>query len=331
MLDLKQGKYLLGIAIFLVGLLSGFLLSFWSNGSIEKEDIINTKQYTLLNPALDDSRRNFDFKSSKYLYSLENDLKEGVEKWKNDKFITDASIYYRDLINGPWMGINERAEFAPASLIKVPLLMAYYYRAEHDPTILDKKILVTGSYDYSQQIVKPEKELVIGKSYSVSELLDQMIIYSDNFAYNILNENIDVEDIYLVYDNIGIDMREFNEENPSGNIIKVNEYSSLFRTLYNASFLNKEYSQKVLDILSQTRYGEGLNFFLPKDLVVAHKFGERNNLDNNEQQLHDCGIIYSSNPYILCVMTKGFDREKMSLFIAQTSQLIYQFELTRGK
>ena len=38
--------------------------------------------------------------------------------------IRDVSVYYRDLLDGPWFGINESVEYNPASMMKVPVMVA---------------------------------------------------------------------------------------------------------------------------------------------------------------------------------------------------------------
>ncbi len=71
--------------------------------------------------------------------------------------------------------------FVPASLLKVPVMMAYYKQAESDPTLLSKKITFTKSVDQSVEYfasatIKP------GTTYSVEELIHAMIVNSDNDA-----------------------------------------------------------------------------------------------------------------------------------------------------
>ncbi len=44
-----------------------------------------------------------------------NELVEGMLSAGRASHI---SVYFRDLNNGPWFGINEKEEFSPASLLK---------------------------------------------------------------------------------------------------------------------------------------------------------------------------------------------------------------------
>jgi beta-lactamase class A len=50
-----------------------------------------------------------------------------------------TSIYYRDFKNGPWILINGEETFTPASLLKVPIMIALYKLAETNPAILTEE------------------------------------------------------------------------------------------------------------------------------------------------------------------------------------------------
>lgn len=59
-----------------------------------------------------------------------------------------------------------------------------------------------------------------------------------------------------------------------------------------------------MSILAQAKYPDGLTAGLPKNVTVAHKFGEHVNGDPkrgiDSVELHDCGVIYGPNlPYFL--------------------------------
>ena len=88
-------------------------------------------------------------------------------------------------------------------------------------------------------------------------------------------------------------------------------------------------SEKALEFLSQTEFKKGIVGNIPSDVKVAHKFGERTYLSSTGtlvyKELHDCGIVYASNnPYVLCVMTRGNDFEKLEDLIQSISQTAYE-------
>ena len=111
--------------------------------------------------------------------------------------------------------------------------------------------------------------------------------------------------------------------------VNAKEYGSIFRILYNVSFLGKDPSEKILSLLTQSEFKNGLRGGVPENIVIAHKFGERElKVGNNVapvKQLHDCGIIYyPGNPYILCIMTRGPSLQKLAPVIQRISSEVYQ-------
>lgn len=252
---------------------------------------------------------------------LESEIDEYIESKKTSGEISNAAVYFRQLRNGAWFGVNEREEYAPASLLKVPVMMAYFKAAEADKAILDKEIAFNGSVESINQRFAPAEELKTGENYTAEELLERLIKYSDNNALVLLAENINAGAIEKLMTDIGI---ENSSSNNSEDSMSVRSYASLFRILYNASYLNKDYSEKALQLLANTSFDEGLRKGVPKDVEIAHKFGQRDVDGVGLKQLHDCGIVYHPDgPYLLCVMTRGFDYDVLSNVIGEISKRTY--------
>lgn len=153
-----------------------------------------------------------------------------------------------------------------------------------------------------------------------------MIIYSDNNAYEILLANIDKTFLSNVYNDFGIILPDGGHPDS----ITARDFSLFLRVLYNASYLDKNYSEKALELLTETEFEGGLTLNLPKNITVAHKFGERfigtDTGQEISEELHDCGIIYyPGHPYVLCVMTKGKDFNSLALVISNISKKIYTY------
>lgn len=166
--------------------------------------------------------------------------------------------------------------------------------------------------------------LKLNQAYSVEELIDKMIIDSDNGAMSLLAVNIDNASLDSLYNVLGM-----QPPDSFGNItISPRVYSLFFRILYNATYLNRDMSEKALELLSKTNFKDGLVGGLPDNINAAHKFGEHvisNNGVQESVELHDCGIVYyEPSPYFLCIMTKGLDIEKLKNTIKDISNLVYQ-------
>lgn len=262
--------------------------------------------------------------------NLEYYLESYEKAKKTEGDITELSVYFRNLNNGNRFGTNEKELFSPASLMKLPLLLAYFKKDEIENGFLDKVVTFTRNWssdDYKQNIL-PEKKLQVGNQYKIIDIINQMIQYSDNEASIFLERNISENEFKRVFTDIWIEFPPFNNWAFDNNI-RVVDYSSFFRVLFNASYLNREDSEKVLQMLTKTKFKDWLVAGVSdNDILIAHKFGERSIFWNNgieRKQLHDCWIIYyPKHPYILCMMTRWYDRDKLKSVLQEVSSIIFE-------
>lgn len=322
----KVGLITLGIGL-VIGLLIGYLTTYTINSYERKSSQdslfvteIRAGGYKFINPLLECG--NFNPSSSRINITLKKKINEYIEKATSEGKVKHISFYYRDLNNGPWIGINEKHDYTPASLLKLPLLIAVLKKVENDTTILSSKINYNSRIDaVHTQNIGHDKMLKIGNSYTIEQLIEYMIVYSDNDAKNLLFNYIGGDLLTEMVMDMGINLT--NRE-LSNDFISVKDYSSFFRILFNASYLSITMSEKALDILSRTQFNDGLRAKLPKDILVANKFGERGFKNSKIKQLHDCGIIYiPDNPYLLCIMTQGEDFNVLKSTIADISEITY--------
>ena len=71
-----------------------------------------------------------------FKYKIESFVQEQIKSGRAKQ----VAVYYRDLHDGPWFGINNNIEFNPASMMKVPVMIAWLKRAEKDPVVLQRRI-----------------------------------------------------------------------------------------------------------------------------------------------------------------------------------------------
>ena len=256
---------------------------------------------------------------------LKDTLKQHIFALIGQGKVSHVSVYLRDLEFGPWMGINEDETYSAASLLKVVVMLTLLRQEELFPGILQQKIEVTPENisPYVQDFM-PERSIRSGEIYSVDELLEYMIVYSDNDATNVIHNflksrSMDVDLFQSTLEELGFIGQYKKNDN-----LTVKQSASLFRLLYNSSFLNKSLSMKALDLLSRTTFQEGIRAGVSDHIVVATKFGERITEDG-ERQIHDCGIVYTdSSPYLLCIMTRGLDPKILAEVIAEISSRVYE-------
>ncbi|MDE2590533.1 MAG: serine hydrolase, partial [Patescibacteria group bacterium] len=235
----------------------------------------------------------------------------------------NVSVYIRFPYLSDWTVINDNEKYSPASLLKVPVMMVYLNQSQFNPTLLATTLTYNIADDNQKQNFKPQEQMVQGKSYPIEDLIKRMIVYSDDTAEDLLTMNINKQDFDQIFDDIQIDRLNYvNQENS----MDVKTYSYFFRVLYNATYLNRRISEQALQLLTQTTFTHGIVAGVPKNVIVAHKFGERAFADTGEKQLHDCGIVYySQNPYILCIMTRGTSFANLETVLKNISAQVYTY------
>jgi beta-lactamase class A len=261
---------------------------------------------------------------------LKNKINNLIAEKIKDKKASVISVYF-DTRDGNWLSINPTEKYSPASLLKVPTAIAFFKEAEENPKLLSKKIAYSGAYDYNQfEYFKPPEKLVPGQSYTIEDLIGRMLGHSDNNAYFLLVENIDIKILTEVYSDLGI-VIPASLDSGQADFITIKQYANFFRVLHNASYLGRDMSEKALSLLSKDNLPQGIASGIPKDIPIAEKFGERNFSSQamdpySEKELHDCGIIYyPGHPYLLCVMTKGTSYINLAGVISDTSKLVYDY------
>lgn len=255
---------------------------------------------------------------------LQSELENYIENEKEKNNIINTSIYFRDLKNGPVFGINETAEFAPASLLKLPLAFVYLNWAEKDEDILNKQLIFKGGLEDFNQTFSLGEKLIVNNTYTIEELIMRMLKYSDNDSYATLIDYLLDNNNEQLLTQTFLELGFIAPQDAYDEVISVRRYGSIFRALYNSSILNTEKSERVLEWLSNSNFNDGIVAGVPKDIKVSHKFGERF-YEDGLKQLHDCGIVYfPKNPYLLCVMTRGKDFIQMSKVIENISREVYR-------
>ena len=317
--------------VFIAGVLLGkySIQQYDKKNTEESTDEVreNSTQYSYINPLLfvDDGESD----QPQYA-SLQSKINAYIDNEKSQSNIESASVYYRDLNTGRWTGINDDDTYAPASMLKVVLMIAYLKEAETDPSLLDKKLVYSGNSNDIEYFTATST-LVQGNSYSIRDLIIAMIDQSDNNANLILLNNMDTNYLIKVYQDLDLPI----PTDADTDFMSTKTYSTIFTTLYNATYLYKSVSEQALDLLAHTTFTQGLTEGVPSSITVSHKFGERNEVVGDASQykeLHDCGIVYyPHSPYFLCVMTKGNDFSKLSSVISGISSLVYQDEDTVNK
>lgn len=228
---------------------------------------------------------------------------------------TSVSIFLQDINTGAWLGINERNGFIPASLLKIPIMMAVFKRVDREEIKLtDTVSLVKEDLDPQSGTLYQKGE---GYNISYSDLIKSMILTSDNTAKNALKRQLTDPELNAIFAHVGIP-NPYSSTN--GQTVSPRGFSRIFKSLYLSTFLSPDLSEKALDLTTDTQMENLISAGVSPEIQVAHKYGER------PDGLSDCGIIYHpQNPYFLCIMTKEMTVPQAKQLIIELSNRIYQY------
>ncbi|MFA6365159.1 MAG: serine hydrolase [Candidatus Paceibacterota bacterium] len=258
-----------------------------------------------------------------------SDLKKELLK-EREKQSFKSYIYFSYLNNNAWVGLGERDGFYAASLVKVPLAMATYKAIEDGRLTLDVKYTITKD-DIDDGFGDLYKD-GLGKTLTVKELVDTMLIHSDNTAKNSIQSifsKLGVSDpMDDVYANLGWDFLPSIESggdptrDQNYRQISTKVLSNMFLALYSGTYLSLEHSQSILVDLAATPFNKQIDAGVPVGVSVAHKIG----VSIPDKTFSDCGIVYAPNRnYILCVGVVGVDEAGANNFISNISKTVYQY------
>ncbi len=323
---MKKRTILIQLVIFVIGASVGYTTNGRFNDTKNKKNgadlrLTREGQTSFINPLLAcdnsaDPLTNSDMKV----------FKSEVERYLNSRSdrgnVTKVSVYFRELIDGQWFSIGDTEQFIPASLRKVPLMIALLKQGEAEKDLLERKVVLDLSVDENlKQNIKPSHPTLLGSTYTIRDLIFRMIVYSDNNAFFYLTRIVKPVELQKVYSTLRVLDRP---QGASDNFMSVQTYESFFRVLYNATYLSRSSSSWALSIMSNSEFKTGIVAGVPPAVEVSHKFGEHSDAPGAPVQLHDCGIVYHpTHPYLICVMSHGPNYEFLSDVIAGVSKTIY--------
>ncbi len=209
--------------------------------------------------------------------------------------------------------------FESASLVKLAILVELARRFEagqckpEDTLVFEERFRVGGSGHLQKEPA--------GNKYRLDDLAEWTITESDNVATDMLFDYLKLDTLEPAMRTLGIRQMTVRrtifafEEIDRGrdNLISANDLASLYGKIARKELPRSEW---MLQILHKTHRHDLLQAQLPKEIKVAHKSGELTGF------LHDGGILYTKEPYILVILTQAEKADSES-FIQGLSADIY--------
>lgn len=210
---------------------------------------------------------------------------------------------------------NEQTEFTAASLYKL-WVMAVAFEQINQGNLHETDSVSLSRFQIEEIQGYWQEGITDDAYYSVADAIEQMIVVSDNDSAITLYTHIGedkIEDFLKRFNFTGSGFGSPPKTTPK-------DIAAYFEKLYKGLIVNREYSDKMLELLFKQRLNDRIPQLLPGDVRVAHKTGE---LDTFK---HDAGIVeIQDNAYIIVVMTDTPTPQNAVEVTAQISKDVYDY------
>lgn len=226
---------------------------------------------------------------------IDMDLAKDIETYFQENGIDHEKVAYciTDLEHNIKYSMNEKDEFIAASIYKLPLAMLYYDKVNDGEYTLDSTFTYSGYMHEDAGVVS--SNYGIGSQIPLSDLLDDLIEYSDNDAGHILYENLggwkEYKEAMTKYTD-SISENYYTEDNVS----TANTMNDVVTYLYE----HKEDYKDLIENMEKAEPGE----YLDRDtqLSMPQKYGMY------DSALNSVGFVECNTPYSIVVLTDLGDK-----------------------
>ncbi|OON97141.1 MAG: hypothetical protein ATN36_03985 [Epulopiscium sp. Nele67-Bin005] len=227
------------------------------------------------------------------------------------------AFYYENIITGETFSHNENLVFKSASTIKLPLATYIYKLASEGSLDLDSFMTYTSTYYYEGTGIIQKQ--AVGTSYTLRDLTQKNIVYSDNIAYRMLRAKVGLSNFQQYLRDIGTTMVDTH----SYNHINCIDYSKYIKDYYNFTLENPELGAELTYFWQNTDFNDHIPAGVP-NLEVGHKIGWL----PLENLYHDGGIVYDEQPYILIILHQGMGQAAQIQYFKTLTEKVHEYHET---
>lgn len=232
-------------------------------------------------------------------------------------------IYFVDLDNGNYLSLNGEKTFATASIIKLPILIAFFQDVEAgkiklDETLVMGRDVIVGGSGYMQ-------DLPPGSKFSARQTVNNMITTSDNTATNMIIKRMGGIDVLNQrFRSWGLQrtvMRNWLPDLKGTNTTTAKELVQLMALLEQGKLLQGT-KPEAIDILRRVKNRKLLPVGLGSGATIAHKTGDIGFL------LGDAGIVQmpTGKRYLVAVLVESaYDDPAARDYIQDVSRIVYTY------
>jgi hypothetical protein len=237
--------------------------------------------------------------------NLRADLAEYIKPYQGK-----VTLRYKNLVTNESYSLNSETQVPAASTIKLPLAIYIMKLADEGKLDLNEPLTYQSRhYSGGSGVIQNDK---VGTIYTIGELVEKAMIYSDNIAFIMLKERVGPNQFVAYLKSLGA----VNAYPGGRNLTSADDLTLYTGELYRYSNHSVN-GKKLIEYLEHTVY----NTTIPngiKDVPVAHKVGMiPMNLIYN-----DAAIVFASEPYTLAITTRGIAYEKSQEVIAEIASIV---------
>lgn len=252
----------------------------------------------------------------------------------------EVAVSVVDLADGREWHLRGDVVYHAASMMKVPVLIELFRRAERGGISLDERVplknefpsLVDGS-PYTLKAADDSDDLVytwVGTPVTWTQLAERMITRSSNLATNAVITRLGAESITATAHALGASprtvVRRGVEDQKAfdrgiNNEMTSHDLAGLFAALERGTVAGPGGTARMREILLGQFFNGGIPKGLPAGVRFAHKTGEI------RAHFHDGGIVYppTGAPYVLVVFTRGVDETaKAEALAADIARVVHR-------
>lgn len=239
-------------------------------------------------------------------------------------------IFYMDIHSGKSCIVGNCDKFVAAGIVKLCVLIEAFSQIakgkinKNDPYIVKDtdKVPSFGAINSLHE----------GTVLTIEDVYKLMIAVSDNTAVNVLINRLGMENINATMERYGFKETKINrlffdyKKSKAGvnNFFSLQEISELLNRLYKGQIISNEASQEILGILKHQQRNNIIPYYFDLEMVIAHQSGFDPGI------IHNVGIVYTENPFILCMGANEVDTRKVEGIMRDISLLCYNYSNQRN-
>lgn len=216
-----------------------------------------------------------------------------------------AAMYYLPLDGGCARMYNEMMPVRAASVIKIPIMVEAFRQFEAGKLNPSEVHVLRG--EEKMPSCGALNRMHDGLEVTMRDLVELMIVLSDNTATNILIDRLGISNVNATLEGLGLRHTVLRRKlfdaagHAAGieNTVCAKEIGLLLEWMYQGKLVSEAASAEMLEILKNQKLNGKMPFYLkPQGIACAHKTGEDDGIT------HDVGIVYARKPFVLCMLSE---------------------------